>query len=98
MNAKNDFALVPRPSTAIEKVEPGARRILSVIVTDMLALAPVGDPETLLQRGRAYLEGDGVPQDYTEAVKWFRKEPSRSRVEEPSRGSGLGGVLPKSPS
>lgn len=35
---KNDFALVPRPPSALEKAEPGAKRILSGMVTDTLAL------------------------------------------------------------
>lgn len=38
MNEENDFALVPRPPSEIEKVEPGAKRVLSGMVSDMLAL------------------------------------------------------------
>jgi DNA-binding NtrC family response regulator len=38
MNEKNDFALVPRPSSTLEKAEPGAKRILSGMVVDTLAL------------------------------------------------------------
>jgi tetratricopeptide (TPR) repeat protein len=38
MNEKNDFALVPRPSSAVEKAAPGAKRILSGMVADALAL------------------------------------------------------------
>jgi hypothetical protein len=38
MNEKNDFALVRRPSSAVEKAAPGAKRILSGMVTDTLAL------------------------------------------------------------
>jgi DNA-binding NtrC family response regulator len=37
-NDKNNFALVRKPSGAVEKVAPGARRILSGIVADTLAL------------------------------------------------------------
>jgi hypothetical protein len=44
MNEKNDFALVPRPPGAIEKAEPGARRILSGMVSDMLALVQKQPP------------------------------------------------------
>lgn len=39
MNGCNDFALVPRPPGALEKAEPGAKRILSGMVADTLALA-----------------------------------------------------------
>jgi len=38
MKEKNDFALVPRPPSAVEKSEPGAKRILSGMVADALAL------------------------------------------------------------
>ena len=39
MNEQNDFALVRRPPSAVEKAEPGARRILSGMVADTLAVA-----------------------------------------------------------
>jgi len=39
MNEKNDFALVPRAPRLLENAEPGARRILSGMVADTLALA-----------------------------------------------------------
>jgi hypothetical protein len=39
MKEKNEDALVPRPPSAIEKTIPGAKRILSSIVADTLALA-----------------------------------------------------------
>jgi tetratricopeptide (TPR) repeat protein len=38
MNEKNNFALVPRPSSAVEKAAPGAKRILSGMVAETLAL------------------------------------------------------------
>ena len=39
MFESNDFALVPRPPGVLEKAEPGAKRILSGMVADTLALA-----------------------------------------------------------
>jgi TPR repeat protein len=39
MSDRNDFTLVLRPPGALEKVEPGAKRILSGMVADTLALA-----------------------------------------------------------
>jgi hypothetical protein len=44
MNETNNSALVPRPPRAIEKAEPGAKRILSDMVADALALAKQGPP------------------------------------------------------
>ena len=38
MNEKNDSALVPRPPSAVQKAAPGAKRILSGMVADTLAL------------------------------------------------------------
>lgn len=112
VNEKEKFALVPRPSSALEKVEPSKKRILSSIVGDTLALvrardkssagnwnweafrcqAGLGVPKdfakaaawyrigaekgvAFAQRrlGLLYLNGDGVPQDYVEAIMWLRK-------------------------
>ena len=39
MEEKNDFALAPRLPSAVEKAKPGARRVLSGMVADTLALA-----------------------------------------------------------
>lgn len=38
LDEPNHFALVSKPPSALEKVSPGAKRILSGIVTDLLAL------------------------------------------------------------
>ena len=39
MDDKNNFALVPRPSSAIEKAQPSAKRILANMVKETLSLA-----------------------------------------------------------
>ena len=39
MSEENQFALVRKPSSAVEKAEPGAKHVLSGMVTDALALA-----------------------------------------------------------
>ena len=39
MNVKNNGALVQKPSSAVEKAAPGAKRVLSGMVKDTLALA-----------------------------------------------------------
>ncbi len=38
MNEKNNFALVPRPPSAIEKSQPGAKRILSDMVRETIEM------------------------------------------------------------
>ena len=38
MNENDKFALVPKTPAAIEKADPGAKRILSDMVADTLAL------------------------------------------------------------
>ncbi len=44
MNENSDFALVPRPPGTLQNAEPGARRILSGMVADTLALAKKDPP------------------------------------------------------
>ena len=84
MDEKNNSALVPRPSNAVEKAKPGAKRVLAGMVAETLALAearllvklsPNVSPllESWYQRGNAsYFGKNGFPQDYVEAAKWFR--------------------------
>ena len=43
MNEENDFALVRRPPSALEKAEPRTKRILSGMVADTLALAKTSE-------------------------------------------------------
>ena len=72
----------------MEKAEPGAKRILSGMVADTLALAHAevvvqsvsalqpgagGDAEKWYHEGQRYFCGRGVPKDYAEALKWYRK-------------------------
>ena len=35
------------------------------------------DPEEQFKLGAKYFKGDGIPQDYSEAAKWFRKAAER---------------------
>ena len=115
MSKNGDFALVPRPPSAVEKAVPGAKRILSVMVGDTLAVArrEQDDGEATYQRGLKYSKrgknekaidcfkqaaerghcgaqfklglvfayGDGVPQDHTEAAKWYRKAAEQGHAE-----------------
>jgi len=47
MNEKNDFALVPKPSSAVEKSAPGTKRRLSGTVEDTLELVKKGRRKAL---------------------------------------------------
>lgn len=44
MNSENDFALAPRSLGAIEKAQPGAKRIITSIIADTLALVKKEPP------------------------------------------------------
>src|SRR6266581_8761111 len=48
MNEKDNFALVPTSSAAIEKAEPGVRRILTGMVADALEFAKQKPPRIVL--------------------------------------------------
>lgn len=69
MNEKNDFALVPRPPSAVEKAEPGAKRILSGMVADTLALASKERAETPAARFRIG-EFKWCEPDYRQILIW----------------------------
>jgi TPR repeat protein len=83
MAENKNHSLVRRPANAVEKAAPGAKRILSGMVTDALDLAKrpaskevaVADVqlESWWQTGSDYYSGRTVPKDYAVAVKWWRK-------------------------
>jgi hypothetical protein len=58
--------------TAFEKAAPGAKRVLTLNVTEALPPAQkrTDDTETLFQTGTRFWGTD----DYVEAVKWYRKD------------------------
>jgi hypothetical protein len=86
MNDPDNFALVPGPPGAVERAETGKKRIITGIVSDTLALAQekaevqrvsaeqanTEQLENWYTIGYIYYHGYGVPQDYAEAVYWFR--------------------------
>lgn len=88
MTEEDNAALVRRPPSALEKAEPGAKRILSGMVADALALAQAKiqtqrlsalqpctstDLESWCRKGIRHYYGWGAPQDYAQAVHWFLK-------------------------
>ena len=91
MNENDKFALVQNPSSAVEKTVPGAKRMLGLMVSETLAiaqqrqtLAPLLTTKAELEKwyhlGQSYYNGEGVPQDYAEAVKWFRLAAERGHA------------------
>ena len=81
---KNDLALVRRPASAVERTESGAKRVLAVMVSETLTIAlsqrvsisnaaTSEELDNWCRLARKFYFGEGVPQDYIEAVKWFRK-------------------------
>ena len=88
MNEK--FALVKKPLDSLEKTAPGAQRVLSDMVADTLDLAAtrkevaVSDEqvESWFQTGvKYYANGMGSPEDFVEAVKWYRKAAKQNHAE-----------------
>ena len=90
MNEKNRFALVPRPPSAVEKAEPGAKRILSGMVADTIALIPArvhAETEGWVEKGNRYFDSatrddnSNSKSDYIEAVEWYRKAAERNHAK-----------------
>ena len=78
--SKDRLALIRKPSSAVEKAEPGAKRILSDMVTDALALVPAGanaEAEGWYKKGQSYF----ASENYTEAVKWYRKAAGQNNAD-----------------
>ena len=82
MNEKNYFALVPKPLSAVEKAQIGAKRILACIVDDTLKLAqrklavPLDTSAAskgFFQEGERRYWGNGVLRNRNEAIEWYRK-------------------------
>lgn len=81
MAENKNHSLVRRLASAIEKVAPGPKRILSGMVTDTLAVAHAENVETIFNQGMIYYNGDGVSKDYNEASKFFHKAAERNHTE-----------------
>jgi TPR repeat protein len=92
MKGENDFAMVRKPSSAVEKAAPGAKRVLAGMVAETIALAesrslikfdPNASPllEAWFQKGKNYFEGKNVPVDNVEAEKWIRKAAEKGHAK-----------------
>lgn len=64
-----DFALVPRPPSALEKAVPGAQRLLSGMVADTLALVSK-DPHRLAKARRRLGQYEWCEPDYHQILIW----------------------------
>src|SRR5437773_2598175 len=71
MSEKNDFALMRRPPGALEKAAPGAKRILSGMVEDTLALAN-RNPSTVAAARFRIGEYEWCEPDYRQILIWAR--------------------------
>ena len=86
-SASTDNVAVPNPieqenSTAQNEPEQTVKKIDNVSNNQTnenrdYQVVPQEDAETQFKRGLSYYNGDGVPKDYVEAVKWFRKAGDR---------------------
>ncbi len=77
---QNDFPLVRRPPSAVEKAAPGAKRIVADMVADTLALMSArtnAEAEGWFEKGNSYFESD----NYTEAMRWYRKAAEQNHAE-----------------
>ncbi len=83
-NGKNNTALVPRSLSTVEKLDPGAKRVLALMVSDALAIAqkrliPVStactsdEIENWYQQGNHYGYNGGLRYFNPECLKWYRK-------------------------
>ena len=65
--------------SADEDGEPAEKNNASM--EQMRSAAENGDPKAQVALGKAYADGDGVPQDETEAVNWYRLAAERGDAE-----------------
>jgi len=76
MNRENDFALVPRAPGALEKAEPGAKRILSGMIAETLALVKKEPlPKACPIRIVVVFEEEGPRESINIILRtWFNKD------------------------
>lgn len=88
---KNKFALMPKQSSAVEKAEPGAKRILSSMVADTLAIIPerlIAETEVWVEKGNRCFDlgarqrtRELAAKHYAEAASWYRKAAERNHAK-----------------
>ena len=50
-------------------------------IEELKQKAAVGDAEAQFQLGKKYANGDGVEQDYAEALKWYMKSAEQGNAK-----------------
>ena len=77
--------VVAAPATTVEPAKPAENTTTSAGSDDSVATlrraAEAGDPAAQTQLGLAYRNGKGVPQDLTEAVKWYGRAAEKNYAE-----------------
>lgn len=73
MNEPHKFALVPKPPGALGKAEPGAKRILSVMVAETLALTKEIDLDALVLEGKRIQRRQGMTPEDIRAFDLFHR-------------------------
>jgi hypothetical protein len=71
------------PSTVVSpasQVSSAARKPTPLSLDDLRRLADQGDPEAQWHLGTLYHDGEGVPQDDTQAVQWFLRSAEQGYV------------------
>ena len=74
---------------------PPKHRVTWQTFEEMRKAAEEGDPVAQRYLGVCYQNGQGVPQDYHEAIKWFRRaaEQGHAAAPRPARAEGRTDVL-----
>jgi len=72
MSEKDNFALLRKPSSSVEKAEAGRKRVVSGMVTEILALA---------QKTEGPLDVGGAEIDPQEWLEWHLKPAQRGSPE-----------------
>ena len=71
MHGKNNFELVPHPPSAVEQTQPGAKRVLSGMVADALALAKK-EASALIAAKFRIGDYDWREPDYRQLLIWAK--------------------------
>lgn len=66
-------AAIPLPLLSIHPLDQNAPPASSDLIADLQRAAEAGDVHAQLKLGKAYRDGDGVPQNDVLAFKWLRK-------------------------
>ena len=62
-------------------IAPGAESQTDQPIATIRKQAKAGDPQAQYQLGRAFAQGEEVPQDKAEAVRWYRKAAEQGHLD-----------------